>query len=413
MAQVGDTVRYLNSVGGGKITRIADKIAYVDEDGFETPVLLKELVVVLPAGHEPKPGGARLMFDQKAFDTGRSGRRETPAAKAGPDFAAQVEKGIGAMMTGAPSKLVENENAAAKPAPKPELTRHGDRMSLALLFEPTDIKRLSESEFNAILVNDSNYRLLFSFARRKEGERGWTSVFAGELAPNEMVDLARIKQGELGDYERVALQAVALRQDAPFELKEPFSAVRRLNLMKFYKLHCFRPGIYSDTPVLEIQLLDRDQPKVESPTETEARRLEERFGAASPSKKDVTAKTGPRKDRRGASGTREARKEADPAANPHKLLPLIEVDLHIHELTDSTVGMDNSAMMELQLAEVRKTMKAHSKRIGQKIVFIHGKGDGVLRNAVLKLLRKEYPKADLQDASFQEYGFGATLVTVH
>ena len=37
MAKIGDTVRFLNSVGGGKITRIEDKIAYVDDGGFETP----------------------------------------------------------------------------------------------------------------------------------------------------------------------------------------------------------------------------------------------------------------------------------------------------------------------------------------------------------------------------------------
>ena len=74
--------------------------------------------------------------------------------------------------------------------------------------------------------------------------------------------------------------------------------------------------------------------------------------------------------------------------------------------------MENKDMLQLQLDTVRKTMREHSKRKGQKIVFIHGKGDGVLRKAVRDLLKKEWPKADLQDASFQEYGFGATLVTV-
>ena len=70
-------------------------------------------------------------------------------------------------------------------------------------------------------------------------------------------------------------------------------------------------------------------------------------------------------------------------------------------------------MLNLQLDTVRKTMSQHSRRKGQKIVFIHGKGEGVLRKAVLELLKKEYPKAELQDASFREYGFGATLVTIH
>ncbi|MDE6683209.1 MAG: Smr/MutS family protein, partial [Muribaculaceae bacterium] len=101
-----------------------------------------------------------------------------------------------------------------------------------------------------------------------------------------------------------------------------------------------------------------------------------------------------------------------PESNPHKVLAPIEVDLHIYELVDSTAGMDNFAMLQLQLDTVRKTMRSHCRRIGQKIIFIHGKGDGVLRKEVRKLLSKEYASCDLQDASFLKYGFGATEVTV-
>ena len=50
MVKVGDRVRYLNAVGGGIVVRIAKDIAYVDEDGFETPVLARECVVVEPGG---------------------------------------------------------------------------------------------------------------------------------------------------------------------------------------------------------------------------------------------------------------------------------------------------------------------------------------------------------------------------
>ena len=53
MVKPGDTVRYLNDVGGGKVIRVEGQIAYVDDDGFETPVHVRELVVVLPAGHKP------------------------------------------------------------------------------------------------------------------------------------------------------------------------------------------------------------------------------------------------------------------------------------------------------------------------------------------------------------------------
>ena len=45
-----------------------------------------------------------------------------------------------------------------------------------------------------------------------------------------------------------------------------------------------------------------------------------------------------------------------------------------------------------------------------KIVFIHGVGQGVLKQEVLKLLKTKYAKYYTQDASFREYGYGATMV---
>lgn len=49
---------------------------------------------------------------------------------------------------------------------------------------------------------------------------------------------------------------------------------------------------------------------------------------------------------------------------------------------------------------------------GQKIIFIHGKGEGVLRQAIIHELNYKYKHFQYQDASFQEYGYGATQVTI-
>lgn len=382
MAKIGDTVRFLNSVGGGKITRIEDRIAYVDDDGFETPVLLKELVVVLPAGHEPASKGARMMFDQKAYD---DGRRAEPAA---------------------PVKEKE-QPAPPQPAELPaEETAHGEKLNIALAFEPSDVRQLDKSSFGAVLVNDSNYYLDFSFMCRSADDRGWTVVFSGSVAPNELIDLASLRHEDLPGYEKVALQCIAYKKGKPFTLQAPVSVSRRLDLTKFHKFHCFRPGVYFDTPVLEIPVVTDGV--AARPLEVNASELKEAMAGSAPSK-DVAAELS-RKYRVDKGGRQ---KHAAPADNPRKVLPLIEVDLHIGELTDTLTGMEPKDMLEMQLSAVRRHMKENSARIGQKLVFIHGKGEGVLRKEVLSLLRKEFPKAELQDASFREYGFGATLVTIH
>ncbi len=102
-------------------------------------------------------------------------------------------------------------------------------------------------------------------------------------------------------------------------------------------------------------------------------------------------------------------------SNPHEVLRngIIEVDLHIDALLETSAGMNNAAMLEHQLGIFRQTMQSYKNAKNQKIVFIHGKGEGVLRKAIIDELKLRYAKCDWQDASFQQYGFGATQVTIH
>lgn len=90
---------------------------------------------------------------------------------------------------------------------------------------------------------------------------------------------------------------------------------------------------------------------------------------------------------------------------------IFEVDLHIHQLTNSNKGMDNYDMLTLQLDTAKRKLEyAISKRFS-KVVFIHGVGEGVLKNELLTLFKK-YP-VDYYDASYQKYGLGATEVYIY
>jgi dsDNA-specific endonuclease/ATPase MutS2 len=82
-------------------------------------------------------------------------------------------------------------------------------------------------------------------------------------------------------------------------------------------------------------------------------------------------------------------------------------------LLETTAGMSAADIKDYQLKVFRKTMDAHLKEKGRRLVFIHGKGDGVLRQALLQELKRSYKTCTSQDASFQQYGFGATMVIIH
>ncbi len=90
-------------------------------------------------------------------------------------------------------------------------------------------------------------------------------------------------------------------------------------------------------------------------------------------------------------------------------MPAMEVDLHINQLVSSTRGMDNYDMLTVQLDTAKRQLEfAISKRI-QKVVFIHGVGEGVLRTE-LEYLFKRYENLKFYDADYQKYGRGATEV---
>ncbi len=92
-------------------------------------------------------------------------------------------------------------------------------------------------------------------------------------------------------------------------------------------------------------------------------------------------------------------------------LPKMEVDLHINQLVKNPKGLSNFEMLNLQLDTARRQLEfAISKRI-QKVVFIHGVGEGVLREELYYLFRK-YENIKYYDADYQKYGLGATEVYI-
>ena len=92
--------------------------------------------------------------------------------------------------------------------------------------------------------------------------------------------------------------------------------------------------------------------------------------------------------------------------------PTMEVDLHIHQLTDNSARMSNHDMLTLQLDAARKQLEFAIRKRIQKVVFIHGVGEGVLKME-LEYLFGRYPNITYYDANYQKYGLGATEVYIY
>ncbi len=363
--KVGDIVRFLNTTGGGEVTRIEGNMAYVtDEDGFDTPVLVRECVVV---------------DNSTAWERAKA-RVEQPA----------VSKPAQAAQASVPSKDV----TPVEPEIEPEEVEGGDIMNLVLGYEADNLKQLSDTTYYAYLVNDSNYYLYFTYmSAPKDGE--WVTRYAGIVEPGIQVLLEEFGKNEVGALEQVAVQAIAFKRGKEFALQSPVSLVLKPDVTKFFKLHCFKDNVYFDVPVIAFDIVKNGVVQAKDTLDVE---------------KLIESVEKPKPVDRKKKWKRPVIKNTEhlPGGNG-----IIEVDLHINELVDTTSGLSNADMLNLQVDEFRKVMDTNLTNHGQKIVFIHGKGDGVLRQALMKELNHRYKgKVEVQDASFREYGFGATQVTV-
>lgn len=360
----GDTVRYLNTTGGGRVIRIDGQMAYVDEDGFETPVLVKECVVVARAGDQP----TKTTFRTITEPTKQSAPVKTPVAvKAEPQI----------------------ESVKEEPG--------NEKLNVMMAFEPHDIKQLSTTNFYATLVNDSNYYIDFVLMTRRSEDEGWTLLSHNVIEPNTLLDLEDVERSQIASFEHIAFQCLAFKQNKAFALKRPVAVEIKPDLTKFFKLHCFRENIYFDVPVLAFELVKNDL-AVNTPTPDRRKDLQElkqKYAADRPKSRPLTK----RQPKTGNPNVRENN-------------GILEVDLHINELLDNTRGMSSADILNVQVDEFRRVMDGELKNKGRKIVFIHGKGEGVLRNALMKELKHRYKGTDVQDASFSQYGFGATQVTI-
>ncbi len=363
--QVGDKVRFLNASGGGVIRRIKKNIAWVEgEDGFELPTPISECVVV--DGNDTFVSGYKTPAEKRA----EQAQKETKVASQSP-------KTITASKEETPIQI-------------PVIDRPGgDAVDFSVAYLPVDYKSFGSSAYEMYLINESNYYLTFTYATRTRSGR-YHFRAQGIVEPDTRVFVEEFAPDQLNEMEYSLVQLLPYKMQRGYQSLQPFSVEWHLEGVKFFKRHCFRENPFFDEDALVYPLIVKGKSHSVAPTnagEPEAVLQEKVQRDRSPQKVQST--------------------------QPQPQLDCKDgvVDLHISALLDDSVGMTPHEILLYQVKSFERELEKRPK--GSKVIFIHGKGQGVLRQTLIQTIERKYPKVSHRDASFKEYGFGAIEVIIH
>lgn len=261
-----------------------------------------------------------------------------------------------------------------------EIIEGKDSPDFYFCFVPTDDKNPLAGEIELFLVNDSNFTLLFHYAHFNENI--YETVEYGTVHPNTKKLLESIAENDISDLPEYFFNVIFFK-DEDTEKRQPVTKKFKVNPVKFYKEKSFHSNLFFEQNAMIFQI-------TEKLLNTEINKLTD----------DDFRKVVKAKETKPLEKKPERRRDDE----------IIEVDLHIHELLDNPAGLSNKEILDIQLEKVKNEMQSAIQSRAKRIVFIHGVGQGVLKQEVARLLKSKFPKYRFQDASFKEYGYGATMV---
>ena len=231
--KIGDKVRFLSEVGGGRVSGFQGKnvVLVEDEDGFDVPMMINEVVVV---GNED-------------YDTGHM---------------VEVKKNAKGQES---SKHAGDSEPQSEPSPRtprhtPLERKGGDKLSAYLAFVPMDIKELSQTRFESYIVNDSNYYMRYVYMTAENNS--WQVRSTGEVEPNTKEYIEEFGRENLNELEHACIQIIAYKKDKYFLLKPTVNAMVNIDPVKFYKLHTFRENDFFEQPALVYTIIENDVQKI-------------------------------------------------------------------------------------------------------------------------------------------------------
>jgi hypothetical protein len=347
----GDRVRFLNDIGGGSVSHINDNgtVVVQTDDGFEIPVSAKELILDgnFSVPEQDEPVAA------------------VPAKKAVPE----MEKPVEAASPDDTVKLPTNVGADVP-------------LNLLLGFIPEETGPVFSSSIACYLINDSPCAAYYALGSSERGNL--YHVSSGLIEPETKNLITIFNQTALSKISAFHLQVLWLSRGKYYR-KAPVDMLIDIHPVNFSKDSYYHDNdFFNEKAVL---FLISGEEELINPM-------------GDPDVPDSVK-------------TLKAEADTSPAAQVKKREPAsdtLEVDLHMDELDMQRSQITLPGILSLQMSKFHEALEQALSKKCRKLVIIHGVGQGTLKMQIRKELQEKYPTFLFQDASFREYGFGATMV---
>jgi len=217
------------------------------------------------------------------------------------------------------------------------------------------------------IINTSSFQLLLTLNTEKQNK--FKGEFSGLIKASSSAELYSASLNELDQWPKIHLQILCYTPN-PTMISKPIEYSEKFRAKDFAGSKKNSP--YIDQPAWLIQL-DASEPLIDP-----QKLLESFFKPAA---------------------------EKQVLDNPGK-----EVDLHIEKLRDDYQFLNSSEILDIQINHFRKSLDAAIVHKIPSIIFIHGSGNGTLRNEIHKIISKHAQVKTFMDAHKERFGYGATEV---
>jgi hypothetical protein len=241
-----------------------------------------------------------------------------------------------------------------------------------MAFVPVNDRELSQH-----LINNTDWDIPFMLSVGADPHH--KGLAAGVMKPKTSLKVQNVLVKDFEEWGTFTFQAFLFRL-AFMKLPEPIIKRLKFRVNTFFKNKSKAPLINQDAHLFQLDAEDSVNPvnlKIEPD-----KIIEKMFEKQAP----------------------------EPMILPSK--PAVSIDLHIEELTKDSWAMSNSEIISLQMSTFERQFEAAIANGMDEITFIHGVGNGVLREAIHRRLSGHKNVAYFEDAQKEKFGYGATKVKI-